>query len=113
MKMSKTLKIVVVEPKTQPYVKEIPFDLHFIQDIIGGHFETIPFGRLGSLLIVNEDGKNLGLPQNREFIFDSYEDVLCGTFFVCSYGYYEDIQETDLCSLTDEQIEEAMNFFAL
>lgn len=113
MKMPKNLKIVVVEPKKEPYVKEIPFDLHSIQNVVGGHFETIPFGRLGSLLIINEMGKLLGLPQNRVMKTEEYEWILNGTFFVCGQGYYEDIEEYDFASLTDDQINEALKCFSL
>lgn len=113
MKMSKTLKIVIVEPKKEPYVKEIPFELHSMQDVVGGRITTFPFGKLGSLLILNDDGILLRLPVNRDMIFDGKEVCFFGTFFVCGQGYYEDIEEYDFASLTDDQINEALKCFSL
>ena len=104
--MYDTLKVVVVEPNKQPYVKTIENSLDAIQAVIGGYFEPVPItldNRL-AYIICNEEGKCIPLPANRLYEWD----MIHGTFFICGYD-----ERADLCSLTDRQIEQAVKMFAL
>ncbi|HCA30191.1 MAG TPA: hypothetical protein DEP23_11805 [Ruminococcaceae bacterium] len=88
------LRVVMVEPGKPAYEAEIQDSLKSLQRTVAGHLEaTYPFG--GNLVVVcNEEGKIIELPENREI----YGDIYCGNFFIVG-----DNHEGDFCSLTDEQ----------
>lgn len=55
-------------------------------------------------IIINEEGKLMGLPQNRAVVIhDKVADILCGPAFICGLG--EDGEFTDL---TEAQISRLM-----
>ncbi len=90
------IKVLVVEPQKQPYVKEIEKDYRAMQAIVGGRIEYAYLSD-DAHIYCNEEGKLLGLEWNRKL---ENRDIIAGTFFICSDdGYGDDI------SLTDEQIE--------
>ena len=97
------MKVVIVEPLKDPYVKEIDSSLESMQNIVGGLIQAIyPFDHPVAL-ICNEEGKLMRLPLNRA-LFDkdgNVADIIAGTFFICSAP--ADRENFD--SLTDEQIE--------
>jgi len=97
------LKILVVEPRKKPFVKNISGSLKSMQRIVGGTIQAIyPFDNPEIALICNDDGKLIGLPPNRA-LYDKQGkiyDVVAGTFFLCSAPADSD----KFKSLTDEQI---------
>lgn len=103
--MSESLKIVVVEPRQQPYIKEIKREVKDIQAVVEGHFEVVPLtlGQHNLLIVCNEDGKYNGSEPNRAYGYD----IIYGTFFVCAYGDY------DLSSLSEEQVQAAFEHYTL
>ena len=98
------MKILVIEPLKEPYVKDIPNTLEAKQEIVGGLIQAIyPFDHPEIALICNEEGKIDRLPLNRA-LFDAdgnIVDIVAGTFFLCSAPADSENFE----SLTDEQIE--------
>ena len=96
------MRILVVEPTKDPYVKEIDGSLESMQAIVGGYIQTVkPFDDPNVLLVCNEDGKILGLPENR-FLRDKDGrpyDIVHGTFFLAQSS------GESLCSLTDKKIQ--------
>ena len=97
------MKIVVVEPLREPYVKEIDGSLESMQKIVGGLIQVIyPYEDSDVALICNEEGKLRGLQLNRALYDDSGRifDVISGTFFLCQAPTNSENFE----SLTDEQI---------
>lgn len=98
------MKILVIEPLKEPYVKDIPNTLEAKQEIVGGLIQAIyPFDHPEIALIANDEGKLIGLPPNRA-LFDKDEniiDVISGTFFLCSAPANSENFE----GLNDEQIE--------
>ncbi len=65
------MRILVVEPTKDPYVKEIDGSLASMQAIVGGFIQAVePFDDHNVLLLCNEEAKLLGLPENR-FLRDS------------------------------------------
>ena len=55
--------------KTSSLAPDAPneqFSLESLQGLVGGYVQALPFGRYPNdkLLIINEDGKSLGLPVN-------------------------------------------------
>lgn len=98
------LKVVIVEPEKEPYVKKLKHSLEAMQEVVGGYIETTRDSLLpGMILVVNEEGKLRGLPMNR--CTDC--DILFGTFFVCGNG------RDDFISLTEQQIEEVKLVYGL
>ena len=94
------ITVLVVEPCKEAYTKEVG-SLEEMQALVGGYIEAVPLSEKEPVVaVVNEDGKNLGLPYNRPLNDDNgiVYDILCGTFFVAGVG------EEDFLSLTDDQI---------
>ena len=102
------MKVLIVEPLTEPYVKEIDPSLESMQSIVGGLIQAIyPFEDSEAAVVCNEEGKLMRLPLNRA-LFDkagNIVDIIAGTFFICSAPADSENFE----SLTDEQIETVMN----
>jgi len=99
------MKILVVEPLKEPYIKEIDGTLESMQEIVGGLIQAIyPFDHPEIALICNDEGKLMGLPLNRA-LFDkdgNIVDIIAGTFFLCSAPADNENFE----GLTDEQIKQ-------
>ena len=98
------MKILVIEPMKEPYVKEIDGRLETMQNIVGGLIQAIyPFDNPEIALICNDEGKLIGLPLNRALRDENGEvyDIISGTFFLCSAPSGSENFE----GLTDEQIE--------
>ena len=98
------MKILVIEPIKEPYVKEIEGDLESMQKIVGGLIQAIyPFDHPEIALICNEEGKINRLPLNRALLDENNNivDIVAGTFFLCSAPADSENFE----SLSDEQIE--------
>ena len=97
------MKILVVEPLTPPYVKNIDGNLESMQKIVGGLIQAIyPFDYPEIALVCNEEGKLNNLPLNRA-LYDkdgNIVDIIAGTFFLCLAPQGSENFE----SLTEEQI---------
>lgn len=94
------ITVLIVEPETVPYVKEIDHTLGNLQSEVSGDIEAIyPFEDRVAL-ICNEDGKMIPLAPNRALYDQSGRlyDIIAGTFMVAGIG------ESNFCSLTDDQI---------
>ena len=98
------MKILVIEPMKEPYVKEINGELETMQNIVGGIIQAIyPFDHPEIALICNDEGKLMRLRPNRA-LFDkdgNIVDIVAGTFFLCSAPSDSENFE----GLSDEQIE--------
>lgn len=97
-----SLRVLVVEPTKDPYVMEMDGSLKKMQALVGGYIQAVPArDDPSAVLVCNEEGKLLGLPENR-FLRDSTGrpyDIIHGTFFVAGSSGEQ------FCSLTDAQIE--------
>lgn len=103
-----TITALLVEPGRQPRVVEIANDLKSLQDAVGGYIEVVYPFEDPVCLIVNEEGKILGLPRNRPIHVNGKRvDILCGTFLVVGAGGEE------FCSLTPEQVKKYTDHFTL
>lgn len=102
------IQIVVVDPNTQPESKVIDDTLEAFQEIVGGYIEATRDAKLpGMLIVVNEEGKLLGLPWNRRIKNGGTIDYIAGTFFVVGAGEY------DFASLDSSQVAQAIHRFTL
>ena len=89
------MKAIIKEVGQSPRVEDIKNDLQTLQELVGGYIECVMVGK-GIVLIVNEEGKLQGLPQN----FPLGNDVIVGTAVFVGNGF-----DGDFTDLTDEQIE--------
>lgn len=101
------IKVVIVEPGKEPYVKVIKNTLEAMQEIVEGYIEQVSLEETDKhslVLICNEEGKLIGLPGNRRI----GNDIIAGTFFVAAV----DIDSGELVSLTEDQIKSIKTRFA-
>ena len=98
----KPLRVLVVEPTKDPYVMEMDGSLKKMQALVGGYIQAVPVrDDPSAVLVCNEEGKLLGLPENR-FLRNRNGipyDIIHGTFFLAQGSGEE------FCSLTDKQIQ--------
>ena len=90
------MNVLVVEPGTLPYEKEI-HGLQEMQELVGGLIDAIYPYDDPVALVCNDEGLLLGLPFNRS-VEGGYGGI-CGTFFVCGLG------EDNFVSLSPELME--------
>lgn len=89
------MRVLVVEPETLPYEKEIN-GLEEMQATVGGLIDAIYPWEDRAAIVCNDEALLLNMPFNRS-VEGGYGGVF-GTFFVCGVG------EEDFCSLTPEQM---------
>ena len=96
-----TMKVLVVEPEKEPYVKEISSGLSSLQKEVGGFIEAVYPFEDPVAIICNEEGKIEGLPLNRALRDEDGHvyDIIAGTFLIAG------LSEDNFCSLDDEQIQ--------
>lgn len=105
--MSRNIKVVLLEPNKLARVSEIDSSLSGMQKIVGGLIEPVYCFEDPVCIVVNEEGKLLGLDINRG-IFDQNKtllDVIMGTAFIC------DCSGERFDSLSDEMISKYLNLF--
>ena len=79
------MKVIIVKPFTNPFVKEIKGDLESMQAVVGGYIQAIyPFDDEVAL-VCNEEAKINGLMPNRYLLNrnNGICDYICGDFFLC------------------------------
>lgn len=96
------IKILIVEPTLDPYVKEIENTLEKKQKIVGGLIEFVELED-DIDLICNEKGKIYNLPMNRII----KNDIICGTFIITGQ------HKGDTISLSRKQIKKYKKIFRL
>ena len=89
------MNVLVVEPGTIPYEKEIN-GLAEMQTVVGGLIDAIYPFKEKVAVVCNDEGLLLDMPFNRS-MEGGYGGVF-GTFFVCG------LTEDSFCSLTPEQV---------
>lgn len=103
------MKVLVVEPRKKPFIKEIDGSLKSMQAIVDGLIEVVmPFDDEVAL-ICNDEGKINGYELNRAIKDENGEtlDIIAGTFFLC----YAPIESEDFLSLSDELAEKYTRIF--
>ena len=94
------MKVLIVEPGQYPREADIEPTLEAKQKIVGGLIDVAyPFPDDNVCVVLNDEGKLMGLPLNRAL--GDY-DVIAGTFFVCGYN------EENFVGLTPEQLLEKL-----
>lgn len=101
------IDVLLVEPGQYPKAVQIGTELEDLQEIVGGSIEvTYPFEEEVGI-ILNEEGKILGLPLNRAMRNDDGDvyDIYAGSFIVAG------LTEDDFGSLTPEQMDKYNKMF--
>ena len=82
------LTVLVVEPMKEPYVKEIDPGLHALQAEVGGGIAASYLFDDSVGLVLNDEGKLIGLDLNRSLRDEHGEiyDIVAGTFLVVGLG---------------------------
>ena len=96
------MRVLIVEPKRRPEVKEIDGSLKSMQEVVGGLIQALyPFDEPVAL-VCNDEGKLMNLPANRGLRDENGQiyDIIVGTFFICGAPGDSD----NFTSLTVEQI---------
>lgn len=70
----KIIRCVAVEPNKLPYIKEVRNNLSSLQKEVGGMIDFVPFDD-SAYVILNDEGKILGLEPNRILISETGEIV--------------------------------------
>ena len=101
------MKVLVVEPEKEPYVKEISSGLSSLQKEVGGFIEAVYPFEDPVAIICNEEGKLEGLPLNRALRDEDGHvyDIIAGTFLIAG------LSEDNFCSLDDTQIEKFSSMY--
>lgn len=105
--MENKMEILVIKPGKRPKTVRIDHTLPAMQKAVGGYLEAIYPFEDPVALVVNEEGKLMGLPYNRALRDTSGEiyDTIAGTFFICGLG------EGDFCSLPKPLQEKYLQLF--
>ena len=74
------MRAVLLQPNEAPVIRDINASLRGLQEIVGGYIEVIPYPGMKDVVIVcNEEGKLLGLRENRHIYVDGKPvDCICG-----------------------------------
>ena len=101
------IKVLIVEPEKEPYVKEIDSGLESLQHEVDGDIEAFYPTADEVAFICNEEGKIIGLPLNRAVRGDDGEmiDIIAGTFMIVGLG------EGNFSSLDEKMIEKYSDKF--
>lgn len=95
------IRVVLVLPNQKPFEVFMKNELEDMQRVVGGFIEEVRLNDRMSV-ICNEEGKLMQLPGNRKV----GNDAIAGAFFIVGTNEGE-----HFVSLSDEQIEEALNRF--
>lgn len=91
------MRILYKQPGQDPRSMVIPNELKVMQQLVGGHIETLRISDNG-ILVMNEEGKLLGLEEN--FYLGAIGDTIVGPVLVVG----EDGE--DFASLPDDEAAE-------
>ena len=97
----KFIRVLKVQPQQHPEVFMLENKLEVMRTAVGGTIDIVTLDE-HSCIVVNDEGKLIGLEGNRRI----GNDVIVGDFFVCGSD-----EEGNLTSLTDEQMETYMALF--
>ena len=99
-----TMKVLVIEPEKEPYVKDIGSGLSSLQKEVGGYIEAVYPFEDPVAIICNEEGKLIGMEGNRRY--NNGQNIIAGPFFVVG------LQGDSFRSLTEEEQAKYMDKYA-
>ena len=81
------MRIIVVEPQMKPKIQYINGSLASMQDIVGGTIQAMYPYDDAVALVVNDEGKVLGLPMNRARVMTMMRCMISSMEHSSSAGY--------------------------
>ena len=106
-KQNEKMKVVLLEPGKLAREAEIDGTLEGMQSVVGGLIEPGYYFEEPVCVVLNEEGKMIGLDLNRG-VYDENKkliDIIAGTAFIC------DCSGENFGSLNDEQIKKYTKMF--
>ena len=103
----KIITVLKIEPLKKPEVVTLENELYALQEAVSigadyrGLIECLGIEEEVDLLL-NEEGKLIGLPPNRHFA----DDILCGVFYVVG------VDGEHFCSLAEDKVQKYSEIFA-
>lgn len=79
--MKDKILTAVIPTHGAPFMKVLPNTLEAFQEEVGGYIEVVPLGT-SALMVLNEEGKLLGLDYNCDY----FGDELCGNIVIVGEG---------------------------
>lgn len=104
MSKSKMIRVILVEPDKEPYVREISNSLNSFQNIVGGLIEYINLENNVDI-ICNDEGKMMGFDFNRII----KNDVIAGNFIIAGVN----LKTGNIISIPKNKIENYLEMFSL
>lgn len=74
----KKLKVIICPAEREPYAANVSDSLEALQKIVGGYIKTVTVFT-DAVVICNEEGRLMGLPENRNFFLSG----ICGDCLIC------------------------------
>ena len=74
----KKRKVIICPAEREPYAANVSDSLEALQKIVGGYIKTVTVFT-DAVVICNEEGRILGLPENRSFFISG----ICGDCLIC------------------------------
>ena len=102
------MRVLVLEPLSQPEVRTIPHTLTAMQELVGGNIEcTYPWPNADAGLICADDAIALGYPLNRALTDPdgNIYDIIKGTCFICG------LSSDNFTDLPEDLIEKFSDMF--
>jgi len=101
------MRVLMVEPKKEPYETDIEHSLESMQKVVGGDIQAVYPYNDPVALVCNDNGKIEGLPLNRALKDGSGKiyDIVAGTFFIVG------LSEDDFTDLSPEFMEKYRELF--
>ena len=72
------IKAIICPAEREPYAANVSDSLEALQKIVGGYIKTVTVFT-DAVVICNEEGRILGLPENRSFFISG----ICGDCLIC------------------------------
>lgn len=101
------IKILFIKPGEKPEVMEVEDKLESYQKLVGGYIEMV-YLTDDVALICNEEGKIMGLKNNRNFNLPHFKDCVVGNIVIVGV----DDDSGEFVSLNAAQIERFTNAFS-
>ena len=107
--MNDMMTVLYIQVGKKPQVIRIRHMLSEMQRLVGGTISSFTPFEAGSVMIVNDNGKNEGLEFNRTVRDKKGKviDIIAGDFFIC----YAPPDNSELSSLPDELIQKYTEVF--
>ena len=102
MKKENEIRVLMVEPHEHPKEFLLKNTLQAMQEAVGGLIDIVDIDDDGTCLLLNDEGKLIGLEGNRRI----GDDVIVGNFYVCGSN-----EDGELASLIEAEMEKYKEMF--